>query len=160
MALNRFYFLYVNSDNPVEFHPNPTYTEELIGERKTHVAMSGHLYTHRYSDHSVRYAFPITNVESGFREDMLRAWREDSQVYMIFNYDTTSMESLLCDITNKSQPFHVRASQQEDRYSGVIYLTARANPNTINGRDIGLDIPFRLDSPERGILDNTTYKLN
>ncbi len=118
---------------------NETVTRTQEGELKS-------IVWDRYN----RYTIPLTYVNSIVTSYINDLWINNTDVYLLLNFNTTSEESIRCRFINTMKPLGQKNRPYNDQWQGVLILQALTKEDVNSSQGVG---PFILDSSSYGILD-------
>lgn len=137
------------SSAPLEIHPTWDFSEAVDALRKDARTVGGQLNSYKLTGESYQYTIPLTYVDSATRNDFTRWWRNQNEVVFTTNL-SSSPESVVCRITNITEPLGQRSEMQPALFDGVLMLQSVrslvAAPGAISA--------FTLDDPVFGLLDS------
>lgn len=96
-----------------------------------------------------RYNLPLTYVSSNIMSYINNLWVNNTDVYLIFNFNTASEENIRCGIINTTKPLPQKNRPYNDLWQGNLILQALDSSDINSSQGVG---PFILGSNSYGIL--------
>ncbi len=128
----------------VELHPEWSLAAEQRVEASHHRTLSGRLFSYRWGSHAA-YRVPLRFVPED-RRDLLRQWWRGGERLLFTANTSADNTGAVCFIVNRQEPLGHRVRGLHDHWAGLLRLEA-ADSRT------GLGLPFVLDHPQFGLLD-------
>lgn len=131
-------------------HPGWSLAAEQRLEAARHRARDGGLYAYRWGTHAA-FTLPLGFVPSAARATLRAWWRAGER--LLFTLDSSAARGhALCRLAAPLAPLDVRVPGLALEWAGALVLEA------VDGR-LRLGLPFRLDDPAQGRLDDRGLSL-
>lgn len=147
MKRDNFYIkLLTSSDAPIELHPGWDYAERMSKSRSFTRSQLGQLNAFTKAGQFYQYSLPLDYVSSGDAHTINTWWQTQADVEFTYNKDLYEQRIVTTKILNQFTPLNQHIEGRYTSFRGLVFLRSTTGAG-------GTEVPFTLNSPVYGVLD-------